>query len=152
YALRGRPPGWRRLCPSQELEQAVPAYRPWPFPEFPGGRVLVDREEDHLGATDQVFDRDIADRRENAAIGRIVAVVAHHEEMPRRHLVDRGVVLEAVRLEIERIVADAVRQRLAIAGDVGFLAEGTFLGDVFAVAHLRNRGAVDLKDAVDHLD
>jgi hypothetical protein len=64
----------------------------------------VDGEEDHLGAADDVLERHVADRRLHAAVGRVVAVVAHHEEVARRHGVDVGVVVEAVVDAIQRLV------------------------------------------------
>src|SRR6185369_6339127 len=82
---------WLRLS-SDDFEEAIPAYCPRPAPERPGMLAFGDGEEDHLGATDQILLRHIADLAEEAAIGGVVAVVAHHEEVAGRHGVDVGVV------------------------------------------------------------
>src|SRR4029453_13044688 len=63
---------------SNDREQPGPAHRPWPAPELPGLLTLGDREEDDLGAADQVLERHEANRRFHAAVGGVVAVVAHH--------------------------------------------------------------------------
>src|SRR5271170_3875996 len=98
---------------SHDREQPIPPYRPRPAPDVPGGLPVTDGKEDDLGAADEVFERDIADLAEHAAVGRVVAVVAHHEVMPGRHVINLGVVEKAVVLEIERLVAHAAGQRLA---------------------------------------
>src|SRR3546814_16029075 len=82
---------------------------------------------------------------------RIVAVVAHHEIVPRRHLIDRRVVVEAVFDEIERIVGDAVRQRLAVARHAHHLPVRLGLHEI-RLALARHRLAVDVQDAVEHLE
>src|SRR5262245_54188886 len=74
-------------------------------------------EEDDLGPTNDVFKRHIADLTENPAVGRVVPVVAHHEIMPLRHLVDGRVVVEAIIHQIESGVAYPVGERLAPALD-----------------------------------
>ena len=70
--------------------------------------------------------------------------------MAGRHGVDRGVVVEAVIGEIERRVAHAVRQRLAIALDA--LNRAVVVGDEIVDALALDRLAVDVEHAVDHLD
>src|SRR5215475_14452967 len=94
------------------MEQPIPAYRPRPVPERPRRLALGDREENHLGATDEILERYVADGGHHAAVLRIVAVVAHHEVMARRHDIFDGVVVEAVVLAVERLIADTVGQRL----------------------------------------
>src|SRR5262249_33473545 len=64
---------------SHDREQPAPTHREWPAPELPGALAFIDREEDDLGTADDVLERHGADLRE-AAVGRVVAVVAHHEE------------------------------------------------------------------------
>ena len=70
--------------------------------------------------------------------------------MVGRHGVDRRVVVEAVIGEIERGVADAVRQRLAVALDA--LHDAVVVGDEVVDALALDRRAVDVEHAVDHLD
>src|SRR6185369_6445670 len=77
-------------------EQPAVADRKRPFPDFPPMRRAIGREEDELGLTDQILVRDIADRRQDAAVLRIVAVVAHREIMVGWHVIDRRVVERAV--------------------------------------------------------
>src|SRR6202021_898075 len=81
---------------SHDFEYAIPAHRGGPAPEHPGMFALGNGEENHLGAADQILERHIAHRRQHAAVGRVIPVVAHHEEMVRRHGVDDGVVVETV--------------------------------------------------------
>src|SRR5258708_2115416 len=69
-------------------EQPVPAYDPRPAPDLPRVLALEHREEDHLRTTDEVLERHIADLAEDAAVGRIVTVVTHHEIVAGRHLVN----------------------------------------------------------------
>src|SRR6516165_12321132 len=83
-----------RLRLAHALEDAVPAYGPRPPPHFPRRRPLVDRKEDDLGPADQVLEWHIADPAlvcRKPGIAGIVAIVAHHEIMARRHFVDLGV-------------------------------------------------------------
>src|SRR5262245_58550225 len=72
---------------TNELEQPAPAHRPWPAPKLPSLLARGDGEEDDLGAPDQILQRHEADRRFHAAIGGIVAVVAHHEIVAGRDLI-----------------------------------------------------------------
>src|SRR5437867_10161332 len=68
------------------------------------------RPEDDLHAPDQVLRRHIADRTFHATVGGVVAVVAQHEIVPGGNPIFLGVVVEAVVDQVERRVADAVRQ------------------------------------------
>ena len=125
---------------SHDREQPAPADRPWPAPYLPGVLAFGDREEDDLGPTDNVLERHIADLAEHAAVGRVVAVVAHHEVMTGGHMIDRGIVVEAVIDQIERRIAHAVRQRFAPA--LHAFGAGAFLGldeilDALALDRLR---------------
>src|SRR5581483_9283201 len=150
---------WRFGCQrcrrsSHKMEQAIPAYRPRPVPERPGRLALGDREENELGATDEIPERYVADSGHHAAVLRIVAVVAHHEVMTGRHDIFDGVVVEAVVLAIERLVADAIGQRLLPAlhprGRL-FAAARTF-ADVIAEPLALDRRVVDIEQPVLHLD
>src|SRR5580704_647412 len=88
---------WRlALGSSHEFQQPFPAHAPRPRPDFPGMLAAADREENDLGAPDDVLERHVSDLAEDATVGGIVAVVAHHEEMPGWHFVDGRVVVEAV--------------------------------------------------------
>ena len=96
-------PGARRACPvrrsagsTDRPQQPVVADGERPLPDFPEARLAVDREEQDLGPADQVLERDEADMVD-AAVERVVAIVAHGEDMAGRDLVDAGVVERAVR-------------------------------------------------------
>src|SRR4029077_12537059 len=130
---------------SHEGEQAVPAHGPWPAPHFPGVSTVLDREEDDLRLADDVLVRHVADLAEPPAVGRVVAVVAHHEIVARRHGVDGGVVIEAVVGEIERSVGHAVRQGFAEALDP--LHGALFAGHIVVDALALHRLAVDVEDS-----
>ena len=67
---------------SDDREQPAPAHRHRPAPELPGALALEDGEENDLRLADDILERHHADLAE-AAVGRIVAVVAHHEIMIR---------------------------------------------------------------------
>ena len=94
--------------------------------------------------------RHVADLAEHPAVGRVVAVVAHHEIVAGRHGIDRRVVVEAVIGEIERGVAHAIRQGFAKLLDA--LHDAVVVGDEIVDALARHRLAVDVEHAVDHLD
>src|SRR5579872_5915256 len=79
---------------------------------------VLAREENQAHATDQIFKGNIPNRRQNAAIGRVVAVVAQHEEITVRNGVDAGVVERTLIEAIERIVAHPVRQCFVPAFDM----------------------------------
>ena len=83
-------------------------------------RAVTDREKNDLSAADDILERHIADaaaRRRHSAVVGVVAVVAHHEEMPGRHDVGRGVVVIGVLDPVERLIARSVRQGLAPTRD-----------------------------------
>src|SRR5262245_3182592 len=104
------------LSSAHEVEESGPADIEWPAPR----RQKVERirliertrEEDNLGTTHEVFQRHVADPPRRPAIGRVVAVVAHHEVVARRHLVDGSIVERPVGLAVEHLVFEPVRQRL----------------------------------------
>src|SRR5262247_3775173 len=77
-------------------EQSTITNREWPFPEFPQPGRTVGREKDELCPADQILRRDITDRRQHAAVLRIVAIVAHHEVVTGGNGVDLRVVERAV--------------------------------------------------------
>ena len=68
-----------------------------------------DRKVDHGGAADEAIERNRAETS-HAAVARVVAIVAHHEELPGWHLVNPGVVIKAGVDAIEHLLADAVGQ------------------------------------------
>src|ERR1700759_4656603 len=106
---------------ANDIEQALPTQRPRPQPYLPRMRIAAHREENNLGLADQVLERHVSDaagRRRNAAVERIITVVAHHEIMIRRHDIDPCVVDLGTLDTVERIIADAVRQRLMPALDM----------------------------------
>src|SRR5581483_12292990 len=70
-----------RVGSFDQSEQPVPAHVPRPPPDFPDVRTILDRKEDDLRTADDVFVRHVADLAEHAAVGRVVAIVAHHEIM-----------------------------------------------------------------------
>ena len=101
----------------------------------------------------EILERHVAHRRQHPAVGRVVAVVAHHEEVARRHGVDDGVVVEAVVDAIERLIADAVRQRLLPALDPrGGVGPAGILADEIAQALAHHRLVVDVEQPFLHLD
>src|SRR5438552_8273963 len=85
-------------------------------------RLVADAEIprcDHgVGAADQVIHRqhtDPAVAHGNAAVGGVVAVVAHHEQPSRRHRHFRRVVEPPIVTQLENLVTDAIRQSLDVA-------------------------------------
>src|SRR5207237_2725789 len=102
---------------SHDREQPAPTHDPGPTPYFPSVLALKDREEYDLRATDDVLERHIADLAFDPAVGRVVAIVAHHEEMAFRHLIHLGVVVETVVDQVEAGVAHAIGQSFAPALD-----------------------------------
>ncbi len=111
---------------------------------------LLDGEEQELGAADEVVHGDGADLAEHTAVGGIVAIVAHDEDMPGGHLIDRRVVVEAVLVEVEGVVGDTVGQGLAIAPRPDLAA---VLGvDEVIDPDARDGRTVDVHLAGDHLD
>src|SRR6266446_10128705 len=88
----------RGACPAasaQCLEQSRPPDRPRPAPYLPDIGTL-DREEDDLGAADQVLERHVAYVGEPAVFG-ILAIVTHHGIVTWRDGVDRCGVGEAMK-------------------------------------------------------
>src|SRR5258706_12058860 len=90
------------VCPRASVdrfEEALVADRPRPLPNLPDLRLAIEfvvtnrREENELGFADQILVRHEADAgRAVAAVGGVVAVVAHHEIMARRYDEFLGVV------------------------------------------------------------
>src|SRR5262249_21677019 len=136
---------------SYDREQPVPAHGPRPAPYHPGVLALTDGEEDDLSLADDVLERHIANLAEHATIGGIVAVVAHHEEMARGHLVDRRIVVKAVVDQIERRVAHPIRQSLPPPLDPRGTRALFGLDEVLNALPL-DWLAIDMQHAVDHLD
>src|SRR5262249_45718729 len=150
---------WRRplmqdLGPAalpHDREQPAPPYAPGPAPELPSVLSLPDREEDDLRASDQILERHVSDCGFHAAVGGVVAVVAHHEEVPGGHHVFLRVVVESVVDQIERRVAHTVGQRFAPALDARRAA--ALLGlDIVVDPLALHRYAIDVEHAFDHLD
>src|SRR6187402_2248454 len=87
---------------ANQLEETVPANieRPGPWAPPAEGVRLVDggREEDDLGTPNEIVERNVADAPRGAAVGGVVAVVAHPVVVPGRHLVGADVVERAVLL------------------------------------------------------
>src|SRR5208337_764228 len=84
----------------RNLEDPAPAALERPAPE--GERRLafldVEREEDALRAADEILERHVSDAPHcfwHAGIGRVVAIVAHHEEVVGRDDEELGVVVDA---------------------------------------------------------
>src|ERR1700730_17338578 len=90
---------------------------PGPWASQPEGARIIDvrREENDLCASYQIFVGHIADtvpRRLLAAIGGVVAIVAHHKVVALGHLIRTDVVELTVRGGMEHEILHAVRQRL----------------------------------------
>src|SRR6476646_4401603 len=134
-----------------QLQNARPTNVGRPFPNLPEGGVLVDGEEDNLSATDQVIEGHVANLGEKAAVGRIIPVVAHHEEVPLGHSVHFGIVADAFVDEIEHGIGHPVRQGLYVARGVP-LASRLVAHDEIVDALFLHRLAVDVQHAVNHLD
>src|SRR5437764_13486377 len=101
-------------------------------------RRAIGREEDELCLTDQILVGDIADRRQDAAVLRVVAVVAHREIMVGRHVIDRRVVERAVLTAAEaEFLDDAVLYGAAAGG----------ARQALAITQLDDKGAGLLIDA-----
>src|SRR5260221_542008 len=105
-------PSMHRGKKSRDAETGQPGpYRLAAHAEIPGS--------DHgVGAADQIIHRqqpDAALADGNAAVGGVVAVVAHHEQMIRRHRYFGRVVEPAIVAQFENRVADTIRQGLDVA-------------------------------------
>src|SRR5262249_52413920 len=92
---------------SDDCEQPAPAYRYRPAPELPGALAFKDREENDLCLAHDILERHHSDLAE-PAVGRIVAIVAHHEIVVGRHRIDLGIVGKAIVNQIECVIAHAV--------------------------------------------
>src|SRR4051812_27038277 len=159
-ALPGRPSGWisdagswRQITSARSVnprEQPLPTHRPGQPPEAPDALALLDREIDPRHAADHIGDRHHAVLRGHPAVARVLAIVAEHEQLPGRNGEDLGVVQKAVLDEIDGVVADAFRQRLAPA----LAAHGAPVLDLAVVAdELARHGlAVDVQRTLDHQD
>src|ERR1700730_9387435 len=75
--------------------------------------LAIDRIVDDAGAAYQIFEGNIADLRQMAAVHGVVAIVAQYEKMRRRHSVDWRAVAGAVLRNVEGRVGGAARQGLA---------------------------------------
>ena len=113
----------------------------------------IERPEDPRHLADEIVHRDETHRSHHAAVGRVVAVVAEHEEMARRHRVDIGVVVIAVVDAVVGHVARAVRQRLAPALDfrAGLDPAGGAAGHLLQ-SDARHRLVVEDELPLPHLD
>src|SRR6266851_4333524 len=116
-------------------------------------RAWRDGKEDKPGAADDILERDITHCRKHPAVGRIVAVIAYHEEMAGWHGVDVGVVVKAVVDAIERLMTDAVRQGFApvlhLGGGIG---PAQITADEVRQPLALHRGAVDGEQSLLHLN
>src|SRR5262249_19802012 len=101
-------------------------------------------------ATDEIFERDVADLR-GAAVLRIVPVVAQHEIVACRDRVDAGIVVETFVDKIERDVACAVRQRLAPLSPTRDAPARIGVGEILDPFAL-DRRAVEIERSLDYLN
>src|SRR5215510_2142341 len=136
----------RRHCLAHEAENPTPpdVEGPGPGARQSEGVGIVDGggEEDDFGASDEVLEGHVAHAvagRLLAAVGGIVAVVAHHEVVTGRHLVAADVVELSALDGIEHEVFDAVGQRFLVPRD----GPALFGRDEVILAHLRHGLAVD---------
>src|SRR6202041_1670203 len=137
---------------SHDFEYAIPAHGDRPTPDHPGVLALSDREENHLGAADEILERHIA---EHAAVAGIIAVVAHHEEIAWGHLVYFGCVGKVRAIDaIERFVSDAVGQGFlpALYPRHRFRSATGIFTDKIAHALAFHRLVVDVKQPLLHLN
>src|SRR5215475_628723 len=114
----------RRHCLAHEAENPTPPDVEGPGPgarQLEGvGIVNGGGEEDDFGAPDEVLKGHVAHavaRRLLAAVGGVVAVVAHHEVVTGRHLVAADVVELSTLDGIQHEVFDAVEQRFLVPRD-----------------------------------
>ncbi|MGY3367302.1 MoxR-like ATPase [Bradyrhizobium sp. GM2.4] len=115
--------------------------------------VLVERPEYPRHLADQIVHRHESDRRHHAAVTRVVAIVAEHEEMARRHGVDVGVVVVAVVDTVLRHVGRAIRQRLAPAlGLRTVIHAAGGAGECLLQSDARHGAVVEDELALPHLD
>ena len=121
-----------------------------PAPELPGALALIDGEEDDLRLADDILERHHSDLAETA-VGRVVAIVAHHEVVVGRHGVDLRVVGKTVIDQIERIIAHAVRQCFLPALDRR-VARAFFRFDEVGARSRLTGAPLMLTHAVDDLD
>src|SRR5438045_9146861 len=95
WALRWKPVFLLARRSSDDREQPIPAHGPRPAPYHPGVLALPEGKEDDLRAPGDVLERHIADLAEHAAVGGIVAIVAHQGRVAGRPRIDRRSVVRA---------------------------------------------------------
>src|SRR6516162_5939010 len=101
--------------PSDNRKQPAPSNRPWPAPNHPSVLIFANREKNDLRATNDVFEWNVTDSaapgwRRHPAVGRIVAIVAHHEIFAIGHHIDISVVPGSLVHKIQGRVAHPVGQ------------------------------------------
>src|SRR5882757_3126707 len=114
----------------------------------------VPRSDHGVGAADQIIDRqqpDTAVAHRHAAVGGVVAVVAHHEQMVRRHGHFRRVVEPAIVAKLENRMRNAIGQSLDIAMGWLYSAVAVF-GFASPIGLQRCSMIVDEELALPHLD
>jgi hypothetical protein len=100
----------------------------------------IDRGDHHEHPAYEVPQWHVTDPAESgrhAAIGRIVAIVAHHEDIALRHDVHRRVVVRAIPALLVDGMLDAARQGLDVLLHREVFAGADFIGAVFVEAASR---------------
>src|SRR6478672_4627897 len=140
-ALRARPSP-SPCGSSHDRKQPAPTHGERPTPELPSVLAFIHGEEDKLRLADDILERNEADLTETA-VGRVVAIIAHHEIMAGRDGIDLRVVCKTVLDEIERVIAFAVGQNF-------FPTLHRLLAHAFFVVNPRRRGLMLDWCAVEH--
>lgn len=120
---------------------------------MPPGIAAVDGEEDELRLADQVLDGDVADAaldQRHAAVGRVVAVVAHEEHVVRGDQEVGRVVVRPVLGLLEDRVAHAIGQGLQVL--VALDRDAALAGHGVADKGAGHQDVVDVELACAHLD
>src|SRR5215467_3154889 len=122
-----------------------------PSDRLPRSADLLPREEDDPDAADQVLKWHVANLVKHSAVSGIVEVITQHEVVTRRNCKDFRVVKEAVVVQVEHRVARPIRQGFAPAFGPRALSVLVGPDEVFHPLMLDWR-AIDVQDAIDHLD
>src|SRR5262245_15868300 len=111
------------------------------------------RKIDKSGATNDVFDRHVADRRKHPAVRGIVTVITEYKDVASRNVVDSRVVVKAVVDAIECFMARAIHQCFAPAlGPIAITRPARLIADDIGQSLPLHRHAVDVEQPLLHLN
>src|SRR5829696_8812466 len=148
YASLIRPTGYAKIAINA---QACPYVR---FASSRGlRRYRAHVKIDEACTADDIFQRYITNRRKYPAVGGIVAVIAQHEDLAIRYLVNSRVVVETVVDAIERLMAHAVQKRFAPAlGSVAITCPARLATFDIRQPLPHDRHAIDEEQPLPHLN